>query len=132
MAETCQICKKKIGLMDIEYTREGLIMHYQCIPTFEADPEKYGGKAKKELTPSEEEELEESAFGYGENEGSFKDVKASLKEDKLKFRKKNKGMVLTDIDLPFGRVFWVTVQFFGASLLIAIPIWIIFFLIVSN
>ena len=53
------------------------------------------------------------------------------KEDKLKFRKKSKGMVLTDIDLPFGRVFWVTVQFFGASLLIAIPIWIIFFLIVS-
>ena len=45
---------------------------------------------------------------------------------------KNKGMVLTDIDLPFGRVFWVTVQFFGAGLVLAIPLWIIFFLIVSK
>ena len=36
-------------------------------------------------------------------------------------------MVLTDIDLPFGRVFWVTVQFFVAGLVLAIPIWIIIF-----
>ena len=34
-------------------------------------------------------------------------------------------MVLTDIDLPFGSVFWVTIQFFLAGLIIAIPIWII-------
>ena len=51
---------------------------------------------------------------------------------RVELREKNKGMVLTDIDLPFGRVFWVTVQFFGAGLVLAIPLWIIFFLIVSN
>jgi len=87
--------------------------------------------SNEELTPREQEELEESAFRYREEEGSFKDVKASLKEDKLKFRKKSKGMVLTDIDLPFGRVFWVTVQFFVAGLVLAIPIWLIIFLLVS-
>ena len=80
-------------------------MHHDCLATFEADPKKYGGKAKKELTPSEEDQNKEE---------------------------QSKGMVLTDIDLPFGRVFWVTVQFFVAGLIIAIPIWIIFFLIVSN
>ena len=131
MAETCQVCNKKIGFLESDIEIGKIHLHHDCLATFEADPEKYGGKAKKELTPSEEEELEESAFGYGENEGSFKDVKASLKEDKLKFRKKNKGMVLTDIDLPFGRVFLVTVQFFVAGLVLAIPIWLIIFLIAS-
>ena len=104
MAEICQVCNKKIGFLDMEYVREGIIMHSLCTPTFEADPEKYSGKAKKELTPREEVQNKEE---------------------------QSKGMVLIDIDLPFGRVFWVTVQFFGASLLIAIPIVIIFFLIVS-
>ena len=118
MAEICQVCNKKIGLMDMEYVREGLIMHYHCLPTFEDDPEKYGGKARKDLTSSELLELEQS------DEGKLK-KRAELKE-------KSKGMVLTDIDLPFGRVFWVTVQFFVAGLILAIPIWIIFFLIVSN
>jgi hypothetical protein len=53
-------------------------------------------------------------------------------EKSTNLKDNNTGSVITDIDLPFGRVFWVTVQFFGAGLLIAIPIWIIFFLIVSN
>ena len=44
---------------------------------------------------------------------------------RAELREKSKGMVLTDIDLPFGRVFWVTVQFFVAGLIIAIPFWII-------
>ena len=98
MAEICQICNKKIGLMDNEYQTQGLIMHHHCLLTFEADPEKYRGKAKKELTPREEVQNKEE---------------------------QSKGMVLTDIDLPFGRVFWVTVQFFVAGLILAIPFWII-------
>ena len=44
---------------------------------------------------------------------------------RAELREKSKGMVLTDIDLPFGRVFWVTVQFFVAGLILAIPIWFI-------
>ena len=98
MAEICQVCNKKIGFLDMEYVREGIIMHSLCTPTFEADPEKYSGKAKKELTPSKEDQNKEE---------------------------RSKGMVLTDIDLPFGRIFWVTVQFFVAGLIIAIPFWII-------
>ena len=42
-----------------------------------------------------------------------------------------KGFVLTDIDLPFGRVLWLSFQFFVAGLILAIPIWLIIFLIVS-
>ena len=119
MAEICQVCNKKIGLMDKDIEIGRIHMHYACLRTFEADPEKYGGKAKKN---SIDEFLKEPVD------------EEWIKEDrrKLELREKSKGMVLTDIDLPFGRVFWVTVQFFGASLLIAIPIWIIFFLIVSN
>jgi len=37
---------------------------------------------------------------------------------------KNKGMVLTDIDLPFSRVLWVSFQFFLAGLILAILIWL--------
>ena len=50
---------------------------------------------------------------------------------RAELREKSKGMVLTDIDLPFGRVFSVTVQFFVAGLVLAIPIWLIIFLLVS-
>ena len=104
MAEICQVCNKKIGFLDSDIEIGKIHLHHDCLATFEADPEKYGGKAKKELTPREEVQNKEE---------------------------QSKGMVLTDIDLPFGRVFWVTVQFFVAGLIIAIPIWIIFFLIVS-
>ena len=105
MAEICQVCNKKIGFLDSDIEIGKIHLHHDCLATFEADPEKYGGKAKKGFTPREEDQNKEE---------------------------KSKGMVLTDIDLPFGRVFWVTVQFFGAGLVLAIPIWIIFFLIVSN
>ena len=104
MAEICQVCNKKIGFLDTDIEIGKIHLHHDCLATFEADPEKYGGKAKKELTPSEE----------GQN-----------KEEQ------SKGMVLTDIDLPFGRVFLVTVQFFVAGLVLAIPIWLIIFLIAS-
>ena len=105
MAEICKVCNKKIGFLDTDIEIGKIHLHHDCLATFEADPEKYRGKAKKELTPREEVQNKEE---------------------------QSKGMVLTDIDLPFGRVFWVTVQFFGAGLVLAIPLWIIFFLIVSN
>ena len=44
---------------------------------------------------------------------------------KTKSTDKTTGFVLTDIDLPFGRVLWVSIQFFVAGLILAIPIWII-------
>ena len=83
----------------------------------------------EELTPRELEELEELAVQQGELEvGKAKTQGVKLQEEekrRLEFRQKSKGMVLTDIDLPFGRVFWVTIQFFLAGLIIAIPFWII-------
>ena len=93
------------------------------------------GSEDKELTPREQEELEE----LGEDDRKLaveklkkqREINQQIGKRKQELREKSKGMVLTDIDLPFGRVFLVTVQFFVAGLIIAIPIWIIFFLIVS-
>ena len=104
MAEICVVCNKKFGFMDPGTKIEKIHVHHDCAETFKEDPEKYRGKAKKELSPSKEDQN---------------------KQERIK------GMVLTDIDLPFGRVFWVTVQFFVAGLVLAIPLWLIIFLIVS-
>ena len=83
----------------------------------------------EELTPRELEELEELAVQQGELEvGKAKTQGVKLQEEekrRLEFRQKSKGMVLTDIDLPFGKVLLVTIQFFLAGLIIAIPFWII-------
>ena len=87
------------------------------------------GSEDKELTPREQEELEE----LGEDDRKLaveklkkqREINQQIGKRKQELREKSKGMVLTDIDLPFGRVFWVTVQFFVAGLIIAIPIWII-------
>ena len=117
MAEKCAVCNEEISSEEVEHSYKGIIMHFTCLPEFQKTPEKYGGKARKDLSSSELLELEQ--------------FKAGKQKKRTELKEKSKGMVLTDIDLPFGRVFWVTVQFFGASLLIAIPIWIIFFLIVS-
>ena len=54
-----------------------------------------------------------------------REINQQIGKRKQELREKSKGMVLTDIDLPFGRVFWVTVQFFVAGLILAIPIWFI-------
>ena len=104
MAEICVVCNKKFGFMDAGKKIGKIHVHRHCAETLKEDPEKYGGKAKKGLSPSKEDQN---------------------KEERIK------GMVLTDIDLPFGRVFWVTVQFFVAGLVLAIPIWIIIFATVS-
>ena len=87
------------------------------------------GSEDKELTPREQEKLEE--LGGDDRKLAVEELKKQreinqqIGKRKQELREKSKGMVLTDIDLPFGRVFWVTVQFFVAGLIIAIPIWII-------
>ena len=93
----------------------------------------------EELTPRELEELEELAIQKDKDPAydpieydPIEDEWREEEERRQELREKSKGMVLTDIDLPFGRVFWLTVQFFVAGLVLAILIWIIFFLIVSN
>jgi hypothetical protein len=44
--------------------------------------------------------------------------RAELKEN-------SKGSVITDIDLPWERVFWVSFQFLVVGLVLAIPVWIL-------
>ena len=96
--EICDICNKKIGLMQTSTLMGKTLMHTFCIERYEADPAKYGGKEKKELTPSEEDQNKE---------------------------RKSRGSVITDIDLPWGRVFWVSFQFLVVGLILAIPVWIL-------
>ena len=118
MAEICAVCSKEISSEEVEHSYKGIIMHYTCLPEFQKTPEKYGGKARKDLTSSELLELEQS------DEGKQK-KRTELKE-------KSKGMVLTDIDLPFSKVLWLTVQFFLAGIIVVIPIYFIVFLIMFS
>ncbi len=73
------------------------------------------------------------AFGVktrqGETENADQEDQANQKTESSN---KKTGFVLTDIDLPFGRVFWVTVQFFVAGLILAIPIWIILMVMIYS
>ena len=91
-----------------------------------------------ELTDRELEELEELSIQEEELvEGKVKSkaIKLQIQEDEKRrqeFRLKSKGMVLTDIDLPFGRVLWLTVQFFLAGIIVVIPIYFIVFLIMFS
>ena len=114
MAEICQICEEKISILEERYTTQGLLMHLECIKTFVNDPKKYGG-VPENLTGLEKRFLPEpSRVGLGEET-----------QRRFKLPEKSKGMVLTDIDLPFSRVLWVSFQFILAGLLLAIPIWLI-------
>ena len=113
MAEICIVCNKEITEDEGDYRDEGAVMHFRvCRPEYFKNPEKYGRKATKDLTSREREALEE------------------LKR-KQELREKSKGMVLTDIDLPFGRVFWVSFQFLVVGLVLAIPVWILFMVLFS-
>ena len=118
MAKICAVCSKEISSEEVEHSYKGIIMHYTCLPEFQKTPENYGGKARKDLSSSKLLELEQYQYDAGKQK-----KRTELKE-------KSKGMVLIDIDLPFGRVFWVTVQFFVAGLIIAIPFWIILMVII--
>jgi len=109
MTETCKICSKEIGSDEVSHRHEGIIMHYECLPKYQENPAKFGGKMPWEF-----------------EEGSGKQKKRTEPKEK------SKGMVLTDIDLPFDRVLWVSFQFFVAGLIIAIPIWIIFMVVIYN
>ena len=87
------------------------------------------GSEDKELTPREQEELEE--LGGDDRKLAVEELKKQreinqqIGKRKQELREKSKGMVLTDIDLPFGRVLWVSFQFILAGLILAIPIWLI-------
>ncbi len=131
MAEVCKVCNEEIAededvVWNSPFHSSDGAMHKSCSEEIIIES----------LTPREQEELEELDGDDRklaiEELKKQREINQQIGKRKQELREKSKGMVLTDIDLPFGRVFWVAVQFFGAGLLIAIPIWIIFFLIVSN
>ena len=87
------------------------------------------GSEDKELTPREQEELEELVGDDRElaveELKKQREINQQIGKRKQELREKSKGMILTDIDLPFSRVLWVSFQFILAGLILAIPIWFI-------
>ena len=90
----------------------------------------------EEQTPSKLEELKKQAIREGELEEERQKTDATKlqeeEKERLEFRRESKGMVLTDIDLPFSKVLWLTVQFFLAGIIVVIPIYFIVFLIMFS
>ena len=95
MAEICIVCNEEIEDKEDYYRDEGVVMHFKvCRPEYFENPEKYGGKAKKELTPSEEEQNKENETN----------------------EEKTKKVVVTSVDISFDNAFSLTAKFFFASL----------------
>ena len=130
MAEICIVCNEEITededvVWNSPFHKSDGAMHKTCGEELNIES----------LTPRELEELGE--LGGDDRKLAIeklkkqREINQQIGKRKQELRKKSKGMVLTDIDLPFGRVFLVTVQFFVAGLVLAIPIWLIIFLILS-
>jgi hypothetical protein len=99
--EICAVCSKEISSEEVKHSYRGVIMHYKCLPKFQENPENY-------------------------------DVPATSREQRKKAENKraeskdySRGSVITDIDLPWGRVFWVFWQFTVVGVVLAIPLWIV-------
>tara|TARA_B110000263_G_scaffold230208_1_gene224555 strand:+ start:116 stop:433 length:318 start_codon:yes stop_codon:yes gene_type:complete len=45
--------------------------------------------------------------------------------DRAELKENSTGSVITDIDLPWERVLWVSFQFLVVGLVLAIPVWIL-------
>jgi len=89
----------------------------------------------EELTPRELEELEKLAIQTDKEDPEYDPIEDDWRKEEEKrqeLREKSKGVVLTDIDLPFGRVFWLTIQFFLAGIIVVFPIYFIVFLIMFS
>ena len=120
MAKICPICEEKIRFMDAEYLTQGLVIHTKCRQTFVNNPEKYGAVPEK-LTSAEKRYLTKQPQD-----------KTPSKEDIPVKTDNNKEVILADIDIPFGSILWVSFQFFIAGIIIAVPIWLFFLLLVAK
>ena len=49
--------------------------------------------------------------------------------ERAELKENSAGSVITDIDLPWTRVFWVSFQFLVVGLVLVIPVWIFFMII---
>ena len=109
MAEICIVCNEEITEDEGDYRDEGAVMHFKvCRPEYFKNPEKYGRKARKDLTPREIEELEEKGIQIELEE---KGIQIKLEE-----KEKTKKVVITSIDISVNNAFNLTAKFFFASL----------------
>ena len=108
----CKICGNKTSWLSPDYLTQGISMHYQCREEFLEDPQKYGGLTSKEL-----EEKDRA-------DGLLKKDSSQSEERSINLKNNNTGSVITDIDLPWERVLWVSFQFLVVGLVLAIPLWI--------
>ena len=124
MAEICIVCNEEITededvVWNSPFHKSDGAMHKTCGEELNIES----------LTPREQEELGE--LGGDDRKLAIeklkkqREINQQIGKRKQELREKSKGMVLTDIDLPFGRVLWVSFQFFLAGLILAIPIWLI-------
>ena len=73
---------------------------------------------KKYLKSTSNQQAQSASKQQAQGTKKIKDLQ------RVELMEKNKGTVLTDIDLPFSRVLWVSFQFILAGLILAIPIWL--------
>ena len=124
MAEVCIVCNEEIAededvVWNSPFHSSDGAMHKSCSEEIIIES----------LTSREQEELEELDGDDRklaiEELKKQREINQQIGKRKQELREKSKGMVLTDIDLPFGRVLWVSFQFILAGLILAIPIWLI-------
>ena len=131
MAEICIVCNEEITededvVWNSPFHKSDGAMHKTCGEELNIES----------LTPRELEELGE--LGGDDRKLAIeklkkqREINQQIGKRKQELREKSKGMVLTDIDLPFGRVLWLTVQFFLAGIIVVIPIYFIVFLIMFS
>ena len=116
MAEICIVCNEEINEDEGDYRDEGAVMHFRvCRPEYFKNPEKYGRKARKDLTPREIEELEEKELKDLETQEHTEEDTEKLEE-----KEKTKKVVITSIDISVNNAFNLTAKFFFASLVFLI------------
>ena len=94
--DICSVCKVGILEGDEAIWTGSHVVHQRCSENLTEQDFQI-----EELLPPTQEEIE----------------RAELKENST-------GSVITDIDLPWERVFWVSFQFLVVGLVLAIPLWI--------
>ena len=95
--DICSVCKVGILEGDEAIWTGSLVVHQRCSENLTEQDFQI-----EELLPPTQEEVE----------------RAELKENST-------GSVITDIDLPWERVLWVSFQFLVVGLVLAIPVWIL-------
>ena len=86
------------------------------------DTEEIIKKREKEIIKKKEKQIElKEARGANQQTGEANPVSKNTAE-----------VVVKDIDIPFPTVLLLTLKFFFAGLIIALPIWLIFFVIMTS